>query len=232
MKKRLARGDPGINPLDTACREHDIAYTEYSNSSDRSTADKKLQKEALKRVFAKDSSFGERLTALGVSAAMKAKRMLTKKGGGIPKKNRIHKTKTNEITLHHIIKNARAQIKKMRPDTIDSAVNVAIKAVKKTKGKKQIRRPRIIKVPRYSGGVLPLIPIFAGLSAIGSITGTTAGIVNAINQYKKAQNALEESKRHNKMMEAIAIGNKSGKGYFLSQMKSGDGYYLSPTPKN
>lgn len=232
MKKRLARGDPGINPLDTACKDHDIAYTANSNASERRNADKKLQKEALKRVFAKDSSFGERLTALGVSAAMKAKRMLTKKGDGIHKNNRIGKIRTNQITLHHIIKNAKAEIKKQRPDTIDSAVKVALKAAKKTKGKKQIKSPRIIKVPTYSGGVLPLIPIFAGLSAIGSITGTTAGIVNAINQYKKARNDLEESKRHNRMMEAIALGNKIGKGYFLCPSKSGDGYYLAPNPKN
>jgi len=26
LEKRLARGDRGINPLDAACREHDIAY--------------------------------------------------------------------------------------------------------------------------------------------------------------------------------------------------------------
>lgn len=186
----------------------------------------------MKRIFAKDSAFGERLTALGVSAAMKAKRMLTKKGAGIPKKMLTGKTKARQVTLHHIIKNAKAEIKKMKPDTIDSAVKVAIKAVKKTKGRKQVKRPRIIKVPSYSGGVLPLIPIFAGLSAIGSITGTTAGIVNAINQYKKAQKDLEESKRHNRIMEAVALGNKTGKGYFLCPEKSGDGYYLAPNPKN
>lgn len=230
LKKRLTRGDPGINPLDAACKEHDIAYTE--NSSERRTADKKLQKEAMKRVFATDSSFGERLTALGVSAAMKAKRMLTKKGGGIPKKRRIGKTKTSQISLHDIIRGAKSEIKNMRPNTIDSAVKVAIKAAKKAKGRKHIKTPRIIKVPSFSGGVLPLIPIFAGLSAIGSITATTAGIVNAINQYEKAQNDLDESKRHNKMMEAIALGNKTGEGYFLHPAKSGDGYYLAPNPKN
>ncbi|KYM99011.1 hypothetical protein ALC62_10261 [Cyphomyrmex costatus] len=30
LEKRLARDDRGINPLDTACREHDIAYTRSS----------------------------------------------------------------------------------------------------------------------------------------------------------------------------------------------------------
>ena len=31
LKKRLARGDKGINPLDSACRTHDIAYENSNN---------------------------------------------------------------------------------------------------------------------------------------------------------------------------------------------------------
>ena len=27
LTKRLAEGDPGINPLDSACKEHNIAYS-------------------------------------------------------------------------------------------------------------------------------------------------------------------------------------------------------------
>lgn len=30
LAKRIARGDHGINPLDTACKEHDIAYEKKS----------------------------------------------------------------------------------------------------------------------------------------------------------------------------------------------------------
>lgn len=224
----MAKGDPGINPLDVACREHDIAYTD---TKDRSVADKKLQKFALKRAFSKNASIGERLTALGVSAAMKAKRMLTKKGTGINNKNTVKPTK-KQITFNHVIKNAKTEIKRAKPETIDSAVKVAIKSVQKSRKGKQIKVPRIIKLPAHSGGVLPLIPIFAGLGALGSIVGSATGIVNAINQYKKAQYELEESKRHNNVMEAIALGNKSGAGYYLQPAKSGDGYFLSPYSKN
>ena len=28
LVKRIALGDPGINPLDAACKEHDIAYSQ------------------------------------------------------------------------------------------------------------------------------------------------------------------------------------------------------------
>ncbi|WP_221935836.1 hypothetical protein, partial [Klebsiella pneumoniae] len=31
LKHRLARGDTGINKLDEACKEHDIAYSKYSD---------------------------------------------------------------------------------------------------------------------------------------------------------------------------------------------------------
>lgn len=151
---------------------------------------------------------------------MKLKRGLAKIGCGIKKNPRKPK---KHVTLNTIIKNAKTAIKKSRPDSLESAVKAAIKSIKKSKKNKQIKSPRIIKVPNtYSGGVLPLIPIFAGLSALGSMVGSTASIVKAINNYKDAQRQLEENKRHNKTMEAIAIGN----GYYLNQQKRGDGYYL------
>ena len=40
FKYRLARDDLGINPLDVACKEHDIAYAwNPNNLSDRHAAD-------------------------------------------------------------------------------------------------------------------------------------------------------------------------------------------------
>lgn len=233
LEKRLARGDPGINRLDVACKDHDIAYSKHSDSGERSLADKSLQEAAMKRVFSKDASLGERATALGVAAAMKAKRSLTKVGKGMTQANkRCVNKKKKEIAVAKLIKNARAAIKKSKPENIDSAIKVAIAAVKKHKKGKLVKNPRIIKLPAYTGGVLPLIPIFAGLSALGTIVGSTAGIVNAINNTKNAQKELEESQRHNKTMEAIAIGTKSGKGFYLHPNKNGAGFYLAPESKN
>jgi len=39
---RLARGDRGINPLDAACREHDIAYSRSNDLGQRHVADRIL----------------------------------------------------------------------------------------------------------------------------------------------------------------------------------------------
>lgn len=233
LEKRLARGDSGVNPLDAACKLHDIAYTNKS-SEERSTADKNLQKSAMKRVFSRDASLGERATALAVAAAMKAKRMLPKIGSGL---KRLKKSNKKQVALSTLIKTAKRAIDKNRPENTKLAIKVAIAAVKKSKAKKKVKVPRIIKLPinvesTVTGGVLPLIPIFAGLSALGAIASSAAGITNAINQARKGQRELEESKRHNGVMEAIAIGGKSGKGYYLRSQKNGKGFYLSPYSKN
>lgn len=98
LDKRLARGDSGINPLDSACKQHDIAYSKSKESKKRSEADKILQKEAQKRIFSKDASFGERVTALGVAAAMKAKRTLSGKGLSLCKCKRKKKSGKSTVS--------------------------------------------------------------------------------------------------------------------------------------
>lgn len=95
------------------------------------------------------------------------------------------------------------------------------------KGAKSVRVPRIIKVPEISGGVLPLLPILAGLSAVGSLIGSTAGVVKTIKDIKNADALLEESKRHNRAME-----KKLGSGLYLGTRKNGRGLYLRPHQNN
>lgn len=78
LAERLARGDKGINPLDAACREHDIIYSQTVNNNKenlekRHQADNILAEKAWGRVKAKDSTFKEKSGAWFVSNAMKAK---------------------------------------------------------------------------------------------------------------------------------------------------------------
>lgn len=79
LKKRLDRGDKGINPLDEACKIHDIAYSRFSDAGRRYQADKELTERAWQRVKAPDASLAEKTAAWTVTTAMKAK---TKFGGG------------------------------------------------------------------------------------------------------------------------------------------------------
>lgn len=182
----------------------------------------------MKRVLAKDASTGEKLAALTVSGMMKTKRKLSKKpkkpkitGAGLNEKK---KNKITHITFNKLIKNAKKVIDKSKPETLQAAINLAMKSVEKSKKGKEIRTPRKIKTPKYTGGILPLIPFFA---ALGSVVGGTSTVVNAINNYKAAQRELKESKRHNGKMEAIALG----KGYYLKANRNGSGFYLKQ-PKN
>lgn len=220
----MARGDKGINPLDELCKIHDIAYSENKDSSKRYEADKELAKGALKRVFSKDASVGERAAALFVTSAMKAKTGLSKFGMGI---SNMSKKKTNKkkkkISFATLVAGARRGIKKSKAKTIDAAITAAILSAKKSKKGKQVKVPRIIKVPKISGGVLPILPILAGLSALGSIAGGTAAVVKTVKDIKNAREYLAENKRHNK-----AIEQKIGNGLYLKTMKNGRGLYLRP----
>lgn len=92
LQKRLNRGDPGINKLDQACKEHDIAYSKNSDSHQRSLADQQLANKAWERVISSDANIGERAAAYAVTNMMKLK---NKFGGGNVKKtkNKIKKRK-------------------------------------------------------------------------------------------------------------------------------------------
>lgn len=73
--------------------------------------------------------------------------------------------------------------------------------------------------------MLPLIPIFAGLSALGTMLGGASAVVKTAIDAKNAAKKLEESKRHNQAMEAIGHGlyvrkSKRGYGLFLKKSKN------------
>lgn len=149
---------------------------------------------------------------------MKAKRKL---GLGIKKKKVAFR--------QGVVTKARDALKKLKVDDIKEGAEIALAAakhaVKQIGGKKKIRTPRVIPIPK-TGGILPLIPaILAGISAIGGLSGGAASIAKAVNDVKAAKKQLEEAKRHNQTMEAIALGRK-GSGLYLKPYRSGLGLYL------
>lgn len=75
------------------------------------------------------------------------------------------------------------------------------------------------------GGFIFTVPaLLAGLGAAGSLAGGAAGIATAVNKNKASKKLLEETKRHNQVMEA-----KTGKGIFLKP--KGKGLHLKPYKK-
>lgn len=224
LEERLKRGDPGINKLDEACKDHDIAYSKHSDLENRHLADRELTSKAFEIFRSPNAKLSERAAALGVGTIMKAK---TKLGMGmaIRRKKRVG----GALTLHTATKLAKQALKRKKTsnnlNNMKNAIKIAINAIKTSgkRGKKKITSHRVIPVPKI-GGFLPLIPIFAGLSALGALSGGAAGIAKAITAAKTASDQLKEAQRHNRTMESIAIG----KGLYLKPYKTGLGLFLGP----
>lgn len=91
----------------------------------------------------------------------------------------------------------------------------------------KLTNAQLQKLKRH-GGFLPLLPlILGGLSAIGSLVAGGSQIAKAVNQAKANERQLQETKRHNEMMESKLLAGKGlykkcdkcqGKGLFLGRM--------------
>lgn len=259
LNKRLTAGQTGINGLDKACKMHDIAYSSSSNVKERNIADNVLAKQAMARVKSRDAKIGEKIAALTVAGLTKIKSTL---GAGLRKNKKTkskhvkpkqkkgikrkqvktrqkitNKKKKKGQIFRNTINSVKKALNNVHPKTMSDAVHVAMKAAKSFVGNHSPSEPanhRIIPVPKI-GGVLPLIPIFAGLSALGALTGGSAAVANAVITANNAKKRLKESERHNEMMEAIALGkNRRGEGVYLKPYKNGLGLYTHKkiVPKN
>ena len=234
LKDRLNRGDPGINPLDVACKEHDIAYSQNTNLSERHAADKILIEKASKRVSAKDANLSEKVVALAVSKIINLKRKMGMSLGKNKNNKKIKKMKNKKkknkksgkglrkkTTFRNII-NSTKKLMNRKKDTINTAIAGARYAVKKAGGKKNILIPRIIPIPTKMGGILPIIPIFAGLSALGTIVGGVSSVVKAANAVNSIKKERVGSGAYFKPF-SINIGD----GVYLKPYRTGLGLYLS-----
>lgn len=209
LRKRLARGDVPKNPNDLEARHR---------------ADDTLAREAWKRVKDSNATLGERAAALAVTGVMKTKRAIgaghTKKRGAGERKSK-KKTTKKKFGLGAVVKNVKKRNLKIKIDPMKTAIMAARKAVKTMGGRKQLLIPRILPVPKI-GGAIPLIPIFAALSAAGALTGGLSNVAKAINETRLATHQLKEQQRHNQRMEEVAVG----KGLYLKPYKKGLGLHL------
>lgn len=260
LKKRLARGDPGINPLDAACEAHDIAYAQNQNDiAARNIADDILAEEASKRIFAKDSSMGERTAAVIVSNAMKVKSKFgmgcndnnfknmpsksstqKKKKQGPSKKKNIRRKKKQcpqrkkKVSFQKIIQAAKQAMKNSTQGSmgaIKSALDGARSAIKSNGGKSNIITPRVLPVASSKlKHVGGALPLLIPiLSAVSAIGGLVGGASGIMKAISGARSSKEQ------LTESIRHNTKMeeialGWGLYISPYKSGMGLYL--TPKN
>ncbi|KAE9521264.1 hypothetical protein AGLY_018327 [Aphis glycines] len=86
--------------------------------------------------------------------------------------------------------------------------NSMLTAKKKRTSKKKNSGKRLIPIPGQSGGVVPLIPIFAGLSALGSLMSGGASVYNAIQNSKK-EGCYEIEDINNKIAKELSQVNNN-----------------------
>ncbi|KAJ9599305.1 hypothetical protein L9F63_010219 [Diploptera punctata] len=136
LEKILARGDQGINPLDAACKNHDIAYRDHKDLKDRHAADKVLEHRALERVFSKDSSIGEKIASLGVAGVMHALGAIGSIAGGAAGiVNAVHNKKKNDEELEEQKRHNLAMETKSDPPNV--VVGSSISHTRKRKSTKK-----------------------------------------------------------------------------------------------
>lgn len=85
--------------------------------------------------------------------------------------------------------------------------------VRKKITRKKTKKTRKINVPNQRGSAIPLIPIFAGLSALGSLASGAANIYKAVKDSKNGQTK--------KIGKGLYLNVRNGKGLYLD--KSGLG---------
>ena len=92
------------------------------------------------------------------------------------------------------------------------------------KGERKYASKKILKEIKdhetKEGGIFPLIPIFAGIAAAGSIAGGSAAIANAVNSKKSQDAKLEHDKAHDDRVETLL----QGKGIYLPEYQKGNGF--------
>lgn len=239
LEKRLARGDPGKNKLDVACKHHDIAYATCANSKSRRKADRVLIDQALRRIYARDAKLDERAAALLVSALMTTKVGLSKIGLGLDTVDMSKKTKSRgkrskkreSITFTKLIRGAKANIRSTKLNHSDDAslngtIKAAIRNVKDMKRGKTVKVPRVLKLPKFGASVQSILPILSGLSAIGSITASAVGVRKALKEIEVAKKQLAEGNQQPHLNGERKIGR--GLKLLYKSNAKGAGFYLKP----
>lgn len=160
-------------------------------------------------------------------ARTKQNKMVKRKSVKKPsRRSRRRGSRTKHIGFKNVLQKIKKHVLKNKPYNVGDAIKLALNAAKQLKKKiKPSGKSRVIPIPKV-GGILPLIPIFAGLSALGALSGGAAGIAKAVSDARSAKKQLDEASRHNRTMESIAMG----KGLYLKPYKTGLGVFLRPPP--
>ena len=218
VAKNLREGVQSKNLLDSACKEHDLAFYNSKDPEVRRKADKVLIEKAWSRVTDKNTPLEERLTSYLVTNLMKAKVAM---GGGLRKSLKNQLKRKEKTPKKHcsgggfptVLQKIKKTLKKSKEKDIPKAIKIAIDAGKSMKTTKTLG-PRIIPIPKTGGILQYLVPILAGLSSIGAIADDAKSILQTIENIKNARKG-----------SGIV---KVDKNLIVAPFKKGYGLYLRP----
>ena len=123
------------------------------------------------------------------------------------RRRRRHGKRFSKVSFRTKIVNPAVEVFTKSMGDVDATLRAAKSALRRVGGKDRVRIPRVIPLPKTGGF---LIPLLAGLSALGSLAGGAASIAHAVNKAKTARKQLEEAIKHDRTMEAIALGKSNG----------------------
>lgn len=256
LEKRLARGDPGVNPLDRACKLHDIAYSTVQNSKGRRQADKNLVTQALPRIYSRDAKLGERAAALLVSGLIGAKIGLSKIGLGIDSRageRKRRKSKKMKIMQRQRSggsgekkRHRRRQTKKKRKGGIRKksiSFGKLVRGVRASIQKPEVKSSSendLIKAAIRSAKdakqnkTVKKIPRILKLPKFGGTIAPILPLLSALGSIGTiTSSALGIAKTFKKIEHAKTRMNgksekKIGRGLYLKRNAKGSGFYLKP----
>lgn len=134
---------------------------------------------------------------------------------------RRRKTAGKGVSFNSLIKNARKAVSNKKSASLEEAANTALGVVQRALNKRKYKTPRVLPIPKR-GGALPLIPILAGISALGGAASGVGSIVRAVKDIVEAKRTLFPGEK-----------KQVGTGLYLAPYKkNGLGLYLSPYAKN
>lgn len=189
FEARVAANSQPINKLDSACFDHDLAYHENKDLKNRHAADKILAKAARARIFARDASLGEKISAATVSGLIGIKHKLGM--GAAPKKRR---TKTRRRSGRKI------------PQASHFGGSISVRGR---------RRRRAAAGKR--GGFLPFVaPIAAGIGALATLYKTSRDLQAS---KKMLQETERHDKEMEKIASGLHLKPHPRRGRGLSTRK-------------
>lgn len=145
--------------------------------------------------------------------------MNTKQRTAVTKRNKKRAT-----SLRNVIRGARAAVAAAPRSNgdLEPLIEQALAAVKGKRvrflsKKKTESGERVLPIPK-TGGVIPLVPIMAGLAALGTVAKTTSAVANAVKDVNEARKSFKQGTGYHQQI---------GRGLYLRPYKDGYGLVIS-----